>query len=91
MEKSKVQERAIIRERGQLTLPDKIRELLPWLSPNSPVTVSNRGREEVLIRPFENGEVLDWEKIWYQIELSRSFKGKVGNLSKIIEGDRQTR
>lgn len=88
MLKQPLEERAIIRDRGQLTIPDKLREILPWLSVNSVVTFYHRGGGEVVIRPFEEKRPMDWERIWSQVDLSRSFKGSLGNLSKAVFEDR---
>ncbi len=47
--------------------------------------IKNRGQ---LIIP-EKKEAVDWEKIWLNIDLSRSYKGKKGNLTSFIVTDRQ--
>lgn len=32
---------------------------------------------------------LDWRRIWQQIRRARSFRGKIGNLSKVVEEGRK--
>lgn len=86
----KTQVTAIIRDRGQLTIPDSIRELRSWATTNSVVTVISEKPDEIVIKPhdFQKKEV-DWDKLWKLIERSRAIKGKGGNLSGFIAKDRQ--
>ena len=79
---------SIIRNRGQLTIPDSIRVLRQWASTNSAVTISSDRPDEIIIRPHK--KEYDWDKMWKLINKSRSFKGKGGNLSKFISEDRYT-
>jgi len=80
---------AIIRDRGQLTIPEKIRQVLKWSSPNSVVSLATTAMNELIIKPFESRKQIDWHAIWMNISLSRSFEGKKGNLSGFISSDRQ--
>ncbi len=83
---------SIIRERGQITIPDKIRATLDWLTPTSPVSISIVNPDEISIRPYQNKKITDWQKLWAQIRKSRALKSKgQGNLSAFIIEDRQTR
>ena len=84
-----VQGTAIIRERGQLTIPEKIRQVLKWSSPNSVVSLTATSRDELVIRPFEGKKQTDWSNIWINIDLSRSYVGKRGNLSGFTASDRE--
>ena len=77
---------SIIRNRGQLTIPDSIRALREWASSNSAVTITSEHPDEIVIRPHKKD--YDWDKMWQMINKSRSFKGKRGNLSKFIAEDR---
>lgn len=77
---------SIIRNRGQLTIPDTIRALRQWASPNSAVTITSERPDEIVIRPHKNE--YNWDQMWKLIDKSRSFKGKGGNLSKFIAEDR---
>lgn len=82
---------SVIRNRGQLTIPDKVRESHVWASPNSVVTIISDKSNEITIKPRDFGteKEIDWNRLWKMIELSRSFKGKRGNLSKFIAEDRK--
>lgn len=85
---------SVIRDRGQLTIPDKIRESLDWVSPNSVVTIISDKSDEIIIKPHDSDvkKEIDWDKLWIDIQRVRSYKGKGGgNLSKFIAEDRQTR
>ena len=84
---SKVQGTVVIRDRGQLTIPEKIREVRPWASPVSVVTISSVKPNEIIIQPYAQVNV-DWNKIWTNIEKSRSQKGKKVTLSEFIVEDR---
>lgn len=84
-----VQGTAVIRDRGQLTIPEKIREVLNWSSPNSVVSVTATSKDELIIRPFEGKKQVDWSMIWLNINLSRSYTGRKGDLSSFIASDRE--
>ena len=81
---------AIIRQRGQLTLPENIRSVRKWASSDSVVTIISDKYDEIVIRPHYSQKELDWEKLWKQIKRVRSFKGKGKpvSLSKFIAKDR---
>lgn len=81
----------VIRERGQLTIPEKVRNTLDWVSPSSIVTISTSTEKpnEIIIRPHEKERVIDWNTLWNNIYLSRSFKGNGENLAKFIARDRE--
>ncbi len=82
---------SIIRRRGQLTIPDSIRDEVSWVNPLSPVTVTLVNSEEIAIRPHQPQKKVDWEKLWKQLRRVRSFKGRGGgNLSAFIVKDRET-
>jgi len=79
-----------IRQRGQLTIPKKLRKRLDWLSEGSLVSVlSSLG--EVKIMPYrKSSEKVNWKGIWDKVRLARSFKGEKGNLSQFIIQDRSS-
>ena len=82
----------IIRERGQLTIPDSIRKIIDWISPMSAVTISIVKPDEIVIRPHRYQENIDWDNLWKQIKKVRVFKGQGrGNLSSFIAEDREVR
>lgn len=77
-----------IRDRGQLTIPDEIRETFAWLSVGAVVQFVGVG-EEVKVIPYERTQKSpNWVKIHEGIELARSFIGKRGNLSAFVARDR---
>lgn len=81
---------AVIRQRGQLTIPDQVRHMAAWLQAGAVVGVEV-AEEEVRIRPYaEARKRIDWNEVWRKIELARSFKGKRGNLSAMIAEDRDS-
>jgi bifunctional DNA-binding transcriptional regulator/antitoxin component of YhaV-PrlF toxin-antitoxin module len=79
---------AVIRERGQLTIPEKIREVRSWASPVSVVTITSTKPNEIVIQPYSPQKAVDWNRIWENIAKSRSFKGKKVKLSEFIIKDR---
>lgn len=83
---------SIIRNRGQLTIPDEIRRAVSWATPLSAVSISVVKPDEIVIRPHQHQKKVDWDKLWKQIKRVRAFKGKGrGNLSAFIAKDRETR
>ena len=83
----RVQTTVVVRDRGQLTIPDKIRKSVNWINPSSVVTVTSDKPDEIIIQPYSPKKV-DWDKLWKMIKKSRSIKGKRGNLSEFIAQDR---
>lgn len=80
---------SIIRDRGQLTIPDSIRALRSWASVNSAVTITSEHPDEIIIRPHQKG--YDWDKIWELIRRSRAIKGKGhGSAAEFLEKDRRS-
>lgn len=80
---------SIIRDRGQLTIPDSIRKMLKWLNPMSAVTISVIKPDEIVIKPHQ--QYVDWNKIWNNIKKARAIKGR-GNQSaaEFLEKDRRS-
>lgn len=78
---------SIVRERGQLTIPDSVRKLVSWVTPLSAVSISVVRPDEIVIRPHQNH--LDWDKIRESIRKSRAIhgKGKI-SASKFLARDR---
>ena len=50
---TQIQENVIIRQRGQLTIPYKIRKLYKWLQPGSIVTIISDRPDRIIICPFK--------------------------------------
>ncbi|MDP3733482.1 MAG: hypothetical protein Q8Q91_02960 [Candidatus Daviesbacteria bacterium] len=78
----------IIRDRGQLTIPDSIRKLVSWAAPSSAVSISLKELDEIIIKPHQ--KQYDWDKIWKGIKKSRAIHGR-GKMSasEILMKDRQ--
>ncbi|MBI2325822.1 hypothetical protein HYU91_00325 [Candidatus Collierbacteria bacterium] len=84
---------ATVRQRGQITIPDKIRSELPWLTEGSAVHIFAIDGRSFIVKPYqpEPQKKVDWKKIWQTIRLTRNFKGKRDDLtaSQFIIKDRQ--
>lgn len=80
---------SIIRERGQLTIPDSIRRVVSWVTPLSAVSISVIKPDEILIKPHSQN--MGWDMIWQSINKSRAIVGK-GKISALefIEKDRNS-
>ena len=88
-----LQTTGIIRQRGQLTIPDKIREALTWIRENAVVVIETTDNNTVIVKPYSLEKLnasARWQKAREAIQLARSFKGKRGNLSKFVVEDRQS-
>lgn len=79
---------SIIRNRGQLTIPDNIRKVVTWAKPMSAVSISVLKPNEIIIRPEQ--VYLDWDQIWAGVKKSRAIKSKSHSLSaaEFLEVDR---
>lgn len=81
---------SIIRQRGQLTIPDAVRQQLSWAQPFSAVSVSVLTPNEIIIRPHK--QQTDWDNLWRMIAQARKISGRgTGNLSQFIAEDREAR
>ncbi|MEX2028419.1 MAG: hypothetical protein WD988_02870 [Candidatus Curtissbacteria bacterium] len=80
---------SIVRERGQLTIPEAIRSMVSWVAPLSAVSISIIKPDEIIIRPHKSN--IDWVMIWEGIKKSRSIsgKGKV-NTAEFLQQDRNS-
>ena len=79
---------SIVRERGQLTIPDSIRRIAHWITPMSAVSISVVTPDEIILRP--HSQTLDKEKIWENIRKSRAIKARNAvSALEIIENDRR--
>lgn len=78
---------SIIRDRGQLTIPNSIRKNVAWATSMSAITISVVKADEIIIKPHQ--KQVDWDRIWEGIRKARAIKGKGrGSLSKFIAKDR---
>lgn len=81
---------AIIRNRGQLTIPDRLREELGWLQAPAPVSLKVENKQTIKITPHKKNKKINKEKLWKLIEEVRSYKGKNKiSLSEFIIRDRE--
>lgn len=79
----------IIRERGQLTIPDSIRKVVSWVTPLSAISISVVKPDEIVIKPHQTQ--IDWNKMWNLIRKSRAIKGKNAvSAIEILQKDRQS-
>jgi bifunctional DNA-binding transcriptional regulator/antitoxin component of YhaV-PrlF toxin-antitoxin module len=79
----------IVRNRGQLTIPDSIRRVATWISPLAPVSISVVKPDEIVIKPHQ--KQIDWEQILENIRKSRAISGKGHtNTAKFLEQDRNS-
>lgn len=80
---------SIIRDRGQLTIPDSVRRLVSWIVPQSAVTITIVKSDQILITPHQ--KQVDWDKIWDGIRKSRAIKGKNAvSAVEVLRSDRQS-
>lgn len=79
----------IVRERGQLTIPDAIRKMVSWVGPMSAVTISVVKPDEIVIRPHQ--KQMEWDKIWKAVKKARSIKGKNAiSALEVLQKDRNS-
>lgn len=80
---------SVIRDRGQLTIPDSIRKVVNWVTPQSAVSISVTRPDEIVIQPHK--KQYDWDKIWKAVRRARAIKGKgKGSAAEFIEKDRHS-
>lgn len=82
---------ATIRQRGQLTIPDTIRDRFPWIKTDAVVTLDASDPTRIVIQPFAMNvsDKPDWDLIWKMIARARAIPGKGKmNASEFIAQDR---
>ncbi len=86
-----VQGTAIIRSRGQLTIPEKVRDVIDWAKPNSVVSMTITSDKRILLEPYETfkNKATNWDEVWAGIQWARSLKSKRGSASDFIIRDRE--
>ena len=79
---------SIVRDRGQLTIPDSIRKIVSWVAPMSVVSISVLKPDKIIITPHKKG--YNWDEIWQGIRRARAIKGKGKTVSavELLEKDR---
>ena len=65
---------SIIRQRGQLTIPDSVRKIANWTNPMSAVSITVVKPDEIVIKPHIQS--FDLKQIWTGIRKSRAISGK---------------
>lgn len=81
---------SIVRDRGQLTIPDSVRKIVNWVTPMSAVTISVMKPDEIVITPHK--KEYNWDKIWEGIRQARAIKGKGKAMSTVefLQKDRRS-
>ena len=81
---------AIVRNRGQLTIPDAIRKAVKWISPMSAVSITVAKSDEIVIKPHVKS--INKDQIWESVRKARAIKGKGHTISALefIIKDRQS-
>lgn len=81
---------SIIRNRGQLTIPDSIRKVASWATPMSAVSITIIKPDEIIIRPQQSS--VNWDEIWAGIHKTRAIKGSGKSVSaaEFLSADRAT-
>ena len=79
---------SIIRNRGQLTIPDSIRKAVKWAVPMSAVSITVVKPDEIVIKPQQPN--VDWQEIWDGIYKARAITGKTKGTSaaEFLQHDR---
>lgn len=79
---------SIIRDRGQLTIPDSIRKSVKWANPLAAVTITVTKSDEIVITPHQNQT--DWKKIDANMKKLHAHSGKSTlSAAEFIAQDRQ--
>lgn len=72
---------AIVRNRGQITIPDAIRKAVKWINPMSAISISVVKPDEIVIKP--HAKLIDKNQVWKNIKKARAIKGKDHTTSAI--------
>ena len=80
----------IVRNRGQITIPDSIRKAVGWVNPMSAISITVVKPDEIVMRP--QMRVVDRNKLWEMIERSRSLgNGRATqSAAEFLERDRKS-
>lgn len=83
-----------IRQRWQLTIPDRVREKYDWVVPGSPVAINTTDPNRIVIEPYSSqNKKVDWDKFWKDLKRIRSYKGNnksTMSSTKLLVKDRET-
>ncbi|MEK7565684.1 MAG: AbrB/MazE/SpoVT family DNA-binding domain-containing protein [Patescibacteria group bacterium] len=81
---------AVIRQRGQLTIPEEVRKIFGWLGKDKVVTIQT-SINAVVVKPYSqtNFGSTQWKRAHELVQISHSFVGGKGNISSQISQDRE--
>jgi bifunctional DNA-binding transcriptional regulator/antitoxin component of YhaV-PrlF toxin-antitoxin module len=79
---------ALIRQRGQLTIPATIRDKFDWLQDSMAVIISVVNQDTLTLKPHVQPTSFYWPKLYSEVKRVRGFRGQRGNLSQFIAKDR---
>lgn len=85
-----IKEVGIVRDRGQLTIPNEIRQVNKWIAKDTPVTMYAVDSETIVIKPIIIKPKTNKELYQEVLEL-RKRGNKNTNLTDFVINDRQTR
>lgn len=71
---------AIIRDRGQLTIPEPVRKIAGWVNSSSVVSISIENPQEIVVTQHQVLSQINLEELFTAIKKSRAIKGK-GDIS----------
>lgn len=89
---SNINETIKLREKGQITIPEKIRNLLPWLYPRAVLQLTPK-REKIIISPLlpqvrtkkKKLSVAEWKEIFLTFKKIRKSGRQINALKSIME------
>lgn len=81
---------SIIRQRGQLTLPESLRRRLDWLGEDKVVQIVLNADNKVVVTPYlpsQNNKNTDWNGIWKTVNKFQKKRNTI-SLSDFVIRDR---
>ena len=80
----------IVRNRGQITIPNSIRKSVEWVNPMSAVSISVVKPDEIVLKP--QIRLVDRNKLWEMVEQSRSqgIGRATQSSAEFLENDRRS-
>lgn len=81
---------SIVRDRGQLTIPESVRRVVSWITPMSAISISVVKPDEIVIKP--HSRYIDKDQIWENVRKARAIKGrgKTTSAAEFLIKDRQS-
>ena len=85
MQTQTIQDTIKIRDRGQITLPQDLRELFSWLKPGSVIEIeANKTKDEIVVKPLmKKTESFRNKPYKYKQKMTMSWKQIRKNLARI--------